>query len=291
MALRSVHRLIPALGAQLFVNQPVHDIPHPFHDHVFHEIAVITGGASVHHSIHGDERLARGDVVVIHPGQWHGYGPCPRLELFNLGLAPALLANELAWVRTDPLLNHLLPPGGTSPDQQVRRLHLPDEDLEAVIAAMERIMALTVGKDPLLVRAEAIGHATVILGRLARHLPRRHVATAEDDRLMALAPLLEADLTRTWALDELARRAGCTREHLCRRFRSIYGAAPLAWQAQRRAERAAILLLSTDAPIAGIGRQVGWRDPNLFARRFRSLLGITPSAFRGKHQNDGTYRL
>lgn len=283
MSASRVRGLIPALGAQLFVNQPRHSEPSGFHDHAFHEIAVVIGGGAVHRTIHGDEAIARGDVVVVHPGQWHGYTGCADLDLYNLCLAPALLANELGWVRHDPLLARLLPSPGADPGQQVRRLHLADEELAAVVAALARMIVLGQGPDPLLARAEAIGHATVVLGRLARQLPRGHVAVPGDHPVVALAAVLEADPARSWALDELAARAGCTREHLCRRFRVIFGAAPLAWLARRRAERAAVLLLSTDAAVADIGRQVGWADPNLFARRFRALLGLTPSAFRQRN--------
>ncbi|MCK6487723.1 MAG: AraC family transcriptional regulator [Planctomycetes bacterium] len=275
--------LIPALGAQLFVNQPRHSEPSGFHDHAFHEIAVVIGGGAVHRTIHGDEAIARGDVLVVHPGQWHGYTGCADLDLYNLCLAPALLATELGWARHDPLLARLLPTPGADPGQQVRRLRLDEDDLGAVSAALARMIALGGGREPLLARAEAIGHATVVLGRLARHLPRGHVAVPGDHPLQELAAAMDAAPARAWGLDELAARAGCSREHLCRRFRVLFGAAPLAWLARRRAERAAVLLLSTDAPVADIGRQVGWGDPNLFARRFRALLGLTPSVFRQRN--------
>ncbi len=49
--------------------------------------------------------------------------------------------------------------------------------------------------------------------------------------------------------------------------------------AKIRAERAAILLLRTRRDISKIGRQVGWGDPNYFARRFKSYFGT--SGFRG----------
>jgi AraC family L-rhamnose operon transcriptional activator RhaR len=280
-AINTLSDFIPAMGAQLFVNRPRHYDPTPFHDHVFHEIAVVVGGGAIHQSIHGDETIARGDVVVIHPGQWHGFIRCDTLDLYNLGLAPSLIARELAWTRTDPLLVGLLPTN--DPGQRVRRLRLADPDLEAVQAALERIMALR-AEDPILARSEMIGQAVVVLGRLARQLPYRHVPTHDDDRIGSLATEIEGDLARDWALPELAERAGVSREHLCRRFRVVHGAAPLAWMARRRAERAAVLLLSTDAAVADVGRQVGWRDPNLFARRFRALLGLSPSAFRQRHR-------
>jgi len=60
----------------------------------------------------------------------------------------------------------------------------------------------------------------------------------------------------------------------------VHGNPPLAWLTMRRAERAAVLLLSTDAPVAEIGRRVGWDDPNYCARRFRAAFGVNPAAYR-----------
>jgi AraC family L-rhamnose operon transcriptional activator RhaR len=98
--------------------------------------------------------------------------------------------------------------------------------------------------------------------------------------VIQLAAEMQADLARGWKLSELARRTGQTREHFCRRFRLVHGNPPLAWLTMRRAERAAVLLLSTDAPVAEIGRRVGWDDPNYCARRFRAAFGVNPAAYR-----------
>ena len=50
----------------------------------------------------------------------------------------------------------------------------------------------------------------------------------------------------------------------------------------RRAEKAAVLLLTTDKAIATIGREVGWHDPNYFARRFRAAFGISARQYRNQ---------
>ena len=54
----------------------------------------------------------------------------------------------------------------------------------------------------------------------------------------------------------------------------------MAYLHERRLERAAQALLHTSASITAIGRAVGWRDPNVFARRFRARFGISASQYR-----------
>ena len=43
-----------------------------------------------------------------------------------------------------------------------------------------------------------------------------------------------------------------------------------------------MLVVTTDAPIASIGAEVGWTDPSHFARRFRQHMGISPRAYRAR---------
>ncbi len=54
----------------------------------------------------------------------------------------------------------------------------------------------------------------------------------------------------------------------------------MAYLHERRLERAAQALLRTPASITAIGQAVGWRDPNVFARRFRARFGISASQYR-----------
>jgi AraC family L-rhamnose operon transcriptional activator RhaR len=54
----------------------------------------------------------------------------------------------------------------------------------------------------------------------------------------------------------------------------------MAYLRRARAERSAYLLLSTADPVSVIGAAVGWDDPNLFARRFRTHFGLSPTAYR-----------
>jgi AraC family L-rhamnose operon transcriptional activator RhaR len=52
--------------------------------------------------------------------------------------------------------------------------------------------------------------------------------------------------------------------------------------AHLRAERAAVLLLRTTRDVSVIGEQVGWNDPNYFARRFKAHFGMSATKYREK---------
>ena len=73
-------------------------------------------------------------------------------------------------------------------------------------------------------------------------------------------------------------------------FKRWVGMPPIAYANRRRAERAAILLSTTDDPVAAIGAHVGWPDPSHFSRRFRREFGVGPRTYRAQsheHQASG----
>ena len=68
--------------------------------------------------------------------------------------------------------------------------------------------------------------------------------------------------------------------HLTRLFRAQFGKAPYAWLRQIRMERAAELVAGRSLPVAGVARQVGYRNVSHFVRDFRAFHGKTPGKFR-----------
>jgi AraC family L-rhamnose operon transcriptional activator RhaR len=91
---------------------------------------------------------------------------------------------------------------------------------------------------------------------------------------------LEEAPAEAWRLDDLAAAVNLDPAYLSRLFRRHTGLSPLGYLARLRAERAASLLAHTTLPAARVGAAVGWDDPTYFARRFRSLVGSTPTQYR-----------
>jgi AraC family L-rhamnose operon transcriptional activator RhaR len=252
--------LLPPGGAPVHVNRPLHDGHVPLHGHDFVEIALVAGGHAAHRTIHGVEPIAVGDVLVVAPGHWHAYEGAQGLRLANCNLGPDLLLGPLAWVGEDPAVARLIdteaPPG--------RRAHLDGEVLAAALAVFDAIRRAQ--DEPARRRIAVLGLLVQALGLLAEG-----VDLAAPSERGGRHPVVE-----------LAAIAGVDRSYLVRLFRRHAGMPPLAWLARVRAERAAVLLMTTDQPIAAIGVQVGWADPNYFARRFRAILRQTPTDYRGR---------
>lgn len=86
----------------------------------------------------------------------------------------------------------------------------------------------------------------------------------------------DQDLT----LDQLAEAAGLNKYYLCKRFSHYFGLSPMDYVRNRRIERAAELLRTTDLSITDIAVRCGYTNVSYFGKVFHKMIGMTPSAYR-----------
>jgi AraC family transcriptional regulator len=82
---------------------------------------------------------------------------------------------------------------------------------------------------------------------------------------------------------ELAALAQLVRQspfHFCRAFKQSLGMPPLRYQAQRRIDRAKLLLGKPATSVTDIGLAVGFGCSSSFATAFRKATGFTPTAYQ-----------
>lgn len=111
-----------------------------------------------------------------------------------------------------------------------------------------------------------------------------HAGCVTDPTVALAVELLEANLAQAWSLDELSRRLGSSRAALVRRFRDAVGQPPLRFLTQLRMLKAAELL-PTGASLASIASHVGYESEFALSRAFKRFHGVSPSAYRFKHQS------
>lgn len=250
------------------------------HDHDFLEIALITQGNAVHVSADGDYRVQPGSAVVVPPNEWHGYSQCQDLVVFDCFVAPELIDGTLSFLDQELPLLRTIHAGPTV--SWVPRVQLSAAELSRSLGELHSISDISTDQRS---RVQVVGHLLVYLDILDRAWPERDVwrlpagAQRHPAALRAME-LMERDLAHAWSLAELAADVAVERTHLVRLFRRSVGTPPMAYLNRRRAQVAAALLVRTDRPVAQIGARLGWADPAYFARRFRAVFGLSPSAYR-----------
>lgn len=91
---------------------------------------------------------------------------------------------------------------------------------------------------------------------------------------------IEIHLTIPLSLEAVARVAGMSKFHFCRRFKAVMCCPFRDFLARTRVARAKELLRDREAKIEDVAREVGFRDPAHFSRVFRAVEHLLPSEYR-----------
>jgi len=105
--------------------------------------------------------------------------------------------------------------------------------------------------------------------------PARHLLRAKD--------LVDARYRESLDVNALARAAKLSPAHFSREFRREFGEPPHRYLLNRRLERAAALLRSTDRSVADICLTVGLRSVGSFTTSFGRAFGMSPTRYRAAH--------
>ncbi len=100
-----------------------------------------------------------------------------------------------------------------------------------------------------------------------------------------LRPALEMihdDLQSNPSLKALADAVQLSPHHFSRVFKRVTGLAPHQYVLSQRVQLARRLLVETTLPITEVAQQVGFYDQSHFTYHFKRLVGVTPTAVRGR---------
>jgi AraC family transcriptional regulator len=89
-----------------------------------------------------------------------------------------------------------------------------------------------------------------------------------------------ANLKRDIALADLAGLCAMSVDHFLRSFRSATGITPYRYVLEQRLRRAAVLLKTTDEPVASIAKTCGFRNGSNFSVKFHARFNASPSEYR-----------
>jgi AraC family transcriptional regulator len=114
--------------------------------------------------------------------------------------------------------------------------------------------------------------------------PMKRRETLPRFRFKRVLEFVEANLSHTVTLADLAAAAGGSRFHFVRAFKNIAGVTPCHYVLQRRVERAKIMLSTTELPLAAVAGACGFHHSTRFARSFARLVGKSPTRFRAQER-------
>ncbi|MFV1496370.1 AraC family transcriptional regulator [Phaeobacter sp. JH20_02] len=119
-------------------------------------------------------------------------------------------------------------------------------------------------------------HARLLIGQHAAGLQRLlwHQSTAS--RIHLATRDLQANLSQTIAIGELADRIGMSNSAFFEQFKAVTGTSPLQYQKDLRLLKARDALRSTDAKVSEIAFSVGYESSAQFSREYSRKFGRSP---------------
>lgn len=135
--------------------------------------------------------------------------------------------------------------------------------------------------------ADEIDAYTEILKALASYIQLEGmIRTAEHSDAQKLELYLDNHYMEKLSLQSISDELHIGRTKLCALAKRLSGGKTLTHMiAVRRVNAAKTLLLQGDDPVSAVAEQCGFSDYNYFTKIFKSLTGLTPSAYRKEMQN------
>jgi AraC-like DNA-binding protein/quercetin dioxygenase-like cupin family protein len=261
----------------------------PPHSHEYYELTLCLDDGGIHETQAGTTLVHRGTVIVLAPGEVHGFrqadtggrGRTVICDYLAEWLYPDLrgLLDEMEFVS---LFLH------TAVFREARRMEVPqwhvdEETLEACMRELRDIGLESEGRDP--------SHSFMrsCLRKAMIRLHRAYKASAAPGRLLAVEPVVRSALLRIedcilqctpFRVSVLAEESDLGADCFSKLFKEATGSSPMDHYQHRRLQQACSSLLGTGRTVTEIAQALGYCDAAHFSHIFRRNLGTTPSEYR-----------
>ncbi|MEO1247353.1 MAG: AraC family transcriptional regulator [Pseudomonadota bacterium] len=249
--------------------------PKFLHRHDFHEVFLVTHGATEHWLGERMSRLEKGSLVFVRPGDSHALQAArgERNDIVNVSFRSDI-AEHLGQRYSADLNGRFFWHGRTEPD----RYQLSGPRFERAVNLSNELQT---SKNSL------AGIEEYLLALFTRVV--EHVVAVDESApgwlLAASAAAKRPEVFRQGAAG-FVRAAGRGHEHVCRMARKHLGVSPSAYVNKIRMEHAALMLAGSDLTINDISSECGIENLSYFYKVFQRQYGTTPRQYRIHHQKN-----
>lgn len=260
------------------------------HSHEFAEISIVTSGSARHLTNYSQNLLTLGSVLVLAPGQVHGFSEANNYGLVNIYYMPEWFLNNLQALQD---IDHLVPLFFHNPlflrptAGEILHFTIDENGLQACLSELRDLQNEN-NRDlpqPLYLEACFIKCLTLLARAYAKSLNplegSRHLTDLHPAVIYALQTL-EAHVANGTSPDMagIAANCGLSLSYFCRLFKEHTGSNATAYFQHRRIHRASHKLITTKASVAEIAYSLGYADSAHFSRSFKEIKGISPRSYR-----------
>ena len=263
----------------------------PNHRHNYIEVIYMCAGQTTH-IINKETRLtlSSGDLLFLNLNTFHEILPAGMGDIaVNFIILPQFFDTALTMLPKGNILSDFLASTLRRDSSQPSYLHFQVADILPVQNLIENMVWSTVYRQPNQYRVNQLTMALLFLqllnytGRVVQSAP-----PGLEQTLVANALREIEENYKTASLTRLAKQYNQSVSHYSRLISSAAGASFKELLRQKRLDKAAALLLSTDLSVSDIITAVGYDNTSYFYRQFRQSFGLTPKDYRQSRKTEKT---
>lgn len=255
----------------------------PQHQHEFWEIVIVTRGTGLMAFGRKTLPIKGGDVFVISRDLEHAYRETHSLDIVNIAFDPDFIGSHHPvldeWMSKDALF--AVGPRWRSGETPGECLHLGPSEFARALDLVQRLEGELVSASPE-ARVAAFAYFLLLITLLRRHcLPWEAGGdAAPGTRIGRAVGFIEKHFAEPITIDDIAACSHVSRRHFFRLFEQAVGIAPMEYLKKVRLQKAAAMLLTTDANVTEVAYACGFNDSNYFSTLYHKEFGVSPSRFK-----------
>ncbi|PKG38434.1 AraC family transcriptional regulator [Psychromonas sp. Urea-02u-13] len=230
----------------------------------FHMMLFTTHGEGILHTPNESFQLEAGSLIIVPAGQMNGFD----LNGDHWSIAWVMLDAKLKWPSLKESGVYL---------QTTNYAGVLRHTIESLLLNMQYSQFDDQALEKMLV--DQLQHI------VEQSLHRKTQVSAVQMRLQHFTYLLSQQLHKNWNVEQMAALIFCSPAHLYRLTNQWLGKSPMQHLQTLRIERAKQTLESQNWSINDVALQVGFKDLANFSRRFKTLVGQSPSAYRASKRS------
>ena len=113
-----------------------------------------------------------------------------------------------------------------------------------------------------------------------------HKSLSGEEYVNRAIDLIKENYFNGYSVDDVARELGLTRSYLYKLFIRYQGISPMKCIEEHRFTRACEIFKTQNVIVSDVARAVGFNDQFYFSRKFREVIGISPTEYQKKAQKE-----
>jgi len=239
--------------------------------HEYQLIYLIKGEGTFQSAHYGAVRVTAGNIIMLFPEEWHTYQPDKKKgwEAYWIGFRGSNI---------DRLMRHYF----FSKDQPVLDIGFNENVVGLYRQGIDIANYQRTAFQPMLA-----GIAQLMLGSVY-YIDKNNSFRDKDilTKIDQARVLIRENLTTEQTFEQIACQLNMSYSWFRRLFKQYTGFSPTQYLLEIKIQKAKELLASTTMPIKEIAYELNFESPGYFITFFKSKIGISPKAYRGKVHNN-----